>query len=90
VTTLAANTQASAFATTPASTPRCSVEIEDVDDEDEDSQGIRPVNDESDQSDDEGGKNAERAVSVIRVNDSDEEQVGEETDKAKCGMIPVL
>jgi hypothetical protein len=70
--------------------PRRSVEMEDIEVEDHHSRGIRPVNESSDRSDDEGGRNADRAASVIDVNDnSDEEPVSEETDEAERGTIPI-
>jgi hypothetical protein len=77
-----------------ASTPRHSVEIEEVEDEDRHagtSNASRVVAESSDSSDEGGeaaGRGATRARSVININgdSSDEEQVATKTDEAERGM----
>jgi hypothetical protein len=91
VTTLAANTQASMAATSAPSTPRRSVEIEEVEEEGRHSGNVSPSNasrtvESTDRSDDEEGRKAARAIDIDN-DSSDEEPVAKETDEAERGMI---
>ena len=88
VTMLAANTQGSMPTMSVVSTPRRSVEVDEVQDEGHRPCNVRPSNvsciiESSDGSDDFPVRNAARAVSVINVND----ESSDETDEAERGTI---